>query len=165
MIRFLAVAALLVYLLGPCGDVVVDAMEVGYMARESNTRLAVATAQASGGDRPGGGVRSPRRGAVGMKAERGTALFGLGRVVITPCALDTLTDAGVAPRKLVVRHISGDWGELDEHDRRVNETALKTGRRLLSSYPFGSEGGPTSKVWVITEADRSATTILLPEEY
>ncbi len=92
-------------------------------------------------------------------------LFPLGRVMITPAALDAITDAGVAPRKLVVRHVLGDWGELDAHDREANETALKTGSRLLSSYPFGSEGNPHEKVWLITEANRSATTILLPEEY
>ncbi len=83
---------------------------------------------------------------------------------ITPAALDALTEASVAPHTLVARHHLGDWGELDDHDRRANEKALKTGRRLLSSYPFG-DGDPTLKVWIITEADRSTTTILLPEEY
>ena len=58
-------------------------------------------------------------------------------------------------------HITGDWGELDDHDRAENERSLKTGCRLLSAYRL-QDG---TKIWVITEADRSATTLLLPEEY
>ena len=84
----------------------------------------------------------------------------LGRVVATPGALQLLREAGEDPLHLLSRHASGDWGELDPHDRRENGLALKHGRRILSSYPAG--GG---RVWVITEADRSVTTILLPEEY
>ena len=63
-------------------------------------------------------------------------------------------------RILLARHRSGDWGELNEQDRRENELSLEHGWRVLSSYPIG-EG----RVWIITEADRSYTTILLPEEY
>ncbi|WP_404851334.1 plasmid related protein [Cupriavidus sp. D384] len=55
----------------------------------------------------------------------------------------------------------GDWGELDDEDRAQNETSLITGKRLLSSYTLDTG----TKVWVITEADRSVTTILLPDEY
>jgi hypothetical protein len=60
----------------------------------------------------------------------------------------------------LARHATGDWGELCAFDRQQNAVALCTGQRVLSSYPVG-EG----KIWIITEADRSVTTILLPEEY
>ncbi len=83
-----------------------------------------------------------------------------GRVVATPGALEVLTEAGEDPLRCLTRHASGDWGELDAHDRRENERSLKHGWRILSSYPVGGK-----TVWVITEADRSVTTILLPEEY
>ncbi len=88
-------------------------------------------------------------------------LFDLGRLVATTGALDALTEAGVAPRELLGRHLSGDWGELDPHDRRENERSLKYGFRLLSNYPLGTG----ARVWIITEADRSSTCLLLPSEY
>jgi hypothetical protein len=84
----------------------------------------------------------------------------LGRVVATPGALKTILGAGGDPFAYVARHASGDWGDLCTQDRRENGLALRHGRRVLSSYAVG-EG----RVWVITEADRSVTTILLPEEY
>jgi hypothetical protein len=62
---------------------------------------------------------------------------------------------------VLARHVSGDWGELPVEDIAANELALLTGKRLLSSYALPGDG----KVWVITEADRSSTTILLPNEY
>ena len=61
----------------------------------------------------------------------------------------------------LVRHIAGDWGDVDEHDRRENELSLIHGFRLLSAYTLYSG----TKIWIITEADRSVTTVLLPEEY
>ena len=61
---------------------------------------------------------------------------------------------------LLVRHLHGDWGDLDEHDKQVNTDALEQGGRVLSTY--GTEG---SNVYIITEADRSVTTILRPDEY
>ena len=85
----------------------------------------------------------------------------LGRVLATPGALRLLRDAGEDPLGYLARHASGDWGELDAHDRRANEWSLKHGWRVLSSYLVGEEG----RVWVITEADRSVTTLLLPQEY
>ena len=84
----------------------------------------------------------------------------LGRVVATPGALETILGAGGDPFSYTARHATGDWGELCALDRRENGLALRHGRRVLSSYPVGDE-----RVWVITEADRSVTTILLPEEY
>jgi len=87
--------------------------------------------------------------------------FPLGQLVATPTALSALVHQKVSPWALVRRHEQGDWGDLDEHDRQENEWALTDGTRLLSAYalPDGT------RIWVITEADRSATTLLLPEEY
>ena len=86
--------------------------------------------------------------------------LSLGRALATPGALRTLWEEGEDPLRLLARHASGDWGGLDAHDRRENRRSLKNGCLELSSYPVGQ-----GKVWVITEADRSVTTILLPEEY
>ncbi|KWR91484.1 hypothetical protein [Cupriavidus sp. IDO] len=92
----------------------------------------------------------------------GTApCFRLGRLLATPGALAALKKSQSHPIALLVRHVCGDWGELDDEDRQQNEIALVEGLRLLSSYVL--ETGKT--VWVITEADRSVTTLLLPEEY
>lgn len=88
------------------------------------------------------------------------APFPLGRVVATPGALKLLEESGEDLFSYLARHASGDWGEIGPQDGRENERSLKHGWRILSSYPVG-EG----RVWVITEADRSYTTILLPEEY
>ncbi len=90
------------------------------------------------------------------------ALFDLGRVVATPGALALLATAGENPAELLDRHVRGDWGEVPPEDARDNERSLKYGWRVMSSYPVG-EGG--EMVWVITEADRSSTCILLPSEY
>jgi hypothetical protein len=89
-----------------------------------------------------------------------TAPLPLGRVVATLGALNLLLEIGEDPFDFLARHATGDWGELCAFDRRQNEIALREGCRLLSSYPVGREC-----IWVITEADRSVTTILLPEEY
>ena len=88
--------------------------------------------------------------------------LSLGRVLATPGALRALSEVGEDPLRLLARHASGDSGELDECDRRENERSVKNGWRILSSYPIGKDG---EKVWVITEADRSSTTILFPSEY
>jgi hypothetical protein len=90
------------------------------------------------------------------------ALFPLGRVVATPGALALLAGAGEDPAGLLARHVSGDWGEVSPEDMRENELSLREGFRIISSYPVGSDG---ARVWLITEADRSTTCILLPEEY
>ena len=84
----------------------------------------------------------------------------LGRVVATPGALKLLMDTGEDPFGYIARHAAGDWGELCAFDRRQNEIALREGYRVLSSYEVS-----VGRVWIITEADRSITTILLPEEY
>lgn len=84
----------------------------------------------------------------------------MGRIVATPGALQLLEEAGEDPFPYLARHCSGDWGEIAQHDRRENERSLRQGWRILSSYPIGAE-----RIWIITEADRSVTTLLLPEEY
>lgn len=84
-------------------------------------------------------------------------LFPLGQVFITPGALAVDIDFSL----YLHRHQSGDWGDLDREDRAENNFSLKTGLRVLSAY-HTSAG---VKFWIITEADRSATTILLPSEY
>ena len=89
------------------------------------------------------------------------ARFPLGRTVATPGALDLLTRTGTDPGQVLARHHAGDWGEgLDGEDKQANEDALKHGSRLLSCYLVDGE-----RLWVITEADRSITTLLLPSEY
>ena len=95
-----------------------------------------------------------------MHSTTKAALFPLGQIVATPGALAALEKAGQTPLDFLSRHVRGDWGELDEDDRKENELSLTRGFRLLSSYR--TRLGET--VWVITEADRSAT-LLLPEEY
>ena len=89
------------------------------------------------------------------------ARFPPGRVVATPGALAALEEAGESPGIFLKRHLTGDWGEVDDHDRRENELSVVQGFWLLSAYTL-SNG---TKLWIITEADRSATTLLLPSEY
>jgi hypothetical protein len=84
----------------------------------------------------------------------------LGKVVATPGALKLLLEAGEDPLRFLARHASGDWGELCEFDRRQNQIALREGLRVFSSYETTA-----GRWWIITEADRSVTTILLPDEY
>ena len=88
-------------------------------------------------------------------------LFPLGRLGITPGAEAALEQAQRSPSEFIRRHQSGDFGDLAEEDQQANHAALRDGTRLLSSYVIDS--GLT--LWIITEADRSATTLLLPEEY
>ena len=83
----------------------------------------------------------------------------LGQTVATPAALAALTQPDIV--SALRRHTAGDWGEVDAHDRAANDDAVRTGERILSVYRSGS--GDT--FWVITEADRSVTTVLLPEDY
>ncbi len=87
--------------------------------------------------------------------------FALGQVVATPGALAAMEEAGQSPLGLLIRHQSGDWGELCEEDKTENDLSVREGFRILSAYVLTTK----VKVWIITEADRSATTFLLPEEY
>jgi hypothetical protein len=85
----------------------------------------------------------------------------LGQIVATPGALAAFEEFGEQPSDFLQRHASADWGDLGEEDRNANEFSMVHGLRLLSSYTL-SNGW---KIWVITEADRPSTTLLLPEEY
>ena len=87
--------------------------------------------------------------------------FSLGQVVATPGALDLLTKHDRHAYEFLSRHNAGDWGVLDEEDARENDVALINGFRLMSAYEIGDG----KRIWIITEADRSVTTILLPDEY
>lgn len=87
-------------------------------------------------------------------------LFPFGSIVSTPGVVDLVFNKGVNLFPLLERHLSGDWGDLDEQDKKENELSVKEGFRILSAYE--TEGG---KIWIITEADRSVTTFLLPSEY
>jgi hypothetical protein len=87
--------------------------------------------------------------------------FPLGQLVATPGALEALKEAEVSFLPYIRRHLEGDWGDVCPEDAAENELSLEQGFRLLSAYnlPDGC------RIWIITEADRTATTILLPEEY
>ncbi len=87
--------------------------------------------------------------------------FKPGRILATLGALEVIADAHVSLVDLLIRHLRGDWGELSDSDREQNERAITAGQRILSNYVL--PGGGT--VWIITEADRFATTFLLPVEY
>ena len=89
------------------------------------------------------------------------ARFALGETFITPGAQDALDIAGETAIQFLRRHMSADWGEVSEDDAKENEMSLTDGFRLLSAYRTAKG----QKIWIITEADRSATTILLPSEY
>ena len=87
-------------------------------------------------------------------------LFALGKVFATCGALALLDETGTDGFVLMHRHQNGDWGCVPPEDAEANEDALRTECRILSSYLVG-----TDKLWIITEADRSSTTLLLPSEY
>jgi len=88
-------------------------------------------------------------------------LFPLGLVAATPAALAALERAGAELQQILNRHLTGDWGDISAEDRAENDFALREGLRLLSAYRLSSG----ARIWVITEADRSVTTLLLADEY
>lgn len=91
--------------------------------------------------------------------------FNPGQFGATPAALATVPQSSIIDA--IARHVEGDWGDVSEAEKRANNRALRDGERLLSAYHAKSEGAPEREVkfWIITEADRSATTVLLPSEY
>lgn len=97
------------------------------------------------------------------------ALFSIGQLLSTPGALAAVTEEASKRHieemhvisSLVLSHMTGDWGEVDDEDKELNNQSVKNGTRILSAYTLSTG----VKVWIITEADRSVTTILLPEEY
>jgi hypothetical protein len=104
------------------------------------------------------GVRGHSQKSIRVRVMN-TNLFNPGRILATPGALD-LALLGTDLSRFLSRHLSGDWGDLCKEDKEENNFSLINGFRLLSAYETG-EG----RLWIITEADRSATTVLLPEEY
>jgi hypothetical protein len=95
-----------------------------------------------------------------------TKKFSLGRIVATPGALEALRDAGQSVGEFLARHVTGDWGDLHEDDRQLNDVALIDGSRILSAY-VTKKG---VRIWIITEANnevdlRYLTTLLLSSEY
>ena len=90
-----------------------------------------------------------------------TRLFSLGQIVATPGALQALEKAGQLASHFLVKHALGDWGDLCPEDKQANDEAVADDLRILSAYKL-SDG---VRIWCITECDRSATTLLLPEEY
>ena len=98
---------------------------------------------------------------MGVKSSNHAPKFSLGQLVATPGALDALAQSGQSPADFLSRHVRGDWGEVGDEDKGLNDEALVHGTRLLSAYRT-LRG---VRIWVITEADRSSTCVLLPEEY
>lgn len=88
--------------------------------------------------------------------------FELGQVVATPGAIRLLSEQSVNPALLLLRHQLGDWGDLDHEDKCANDVAVRTGERIFSAYNVPDK---EHRIWVITEWDRSVTTLLLPSEY
>lgn len=104
----------------------------------------------------------PRKEDIRMQTELiPEGKFPLGQIVATPGAIEALRRAGQTPLEFLARHARGDWGELDREDQQENGFSLREGFRLLSAYRL-KDG---RRLWIITEADRSVTTFLLPEEY
>jgi hypothetical protein len=94
----------------------------------------------------------------------GSALAGsfkLGQIVSTPGALNALTEANQTPLEFLARHAAKDWGDVSEEDAHENDLSVRESFRVLSAYRLRTGG----KIWIITEADRSSTCILTPEEY
>ena len=87
--------------------------------------------------------------------------FPLGRVVAMPGALRALEKAEQLPAAFLDRHVNGDWGEVPDEDKQENEFSVQHGFRIVSAYTTSAG----DRIWIITEADRSSTTILLPSEY
>jgi hypothetical protein len=97
-------------------------------------------------------IAPPRRTSINLP---------LGRLLSTPGAIAALAKAGQAPLELINRHRTGDWGDVDAHDWAANDQAVTGGERVLSAYTL-KDG---VRIWIISEADRAATTLLLPDEY
>ena len=87
--------------------------------------------------------------------------FTLGQIVSTPGALEAFTEAGQNPMEFLSRHVAGDWGQAEKAAAAENELSIKDGFRILSAYTLKTG----TRIWIITEADRSSTCVLLPSEY
>jgi len=89
-------------------------------------------------------------------------LFRLGQIVGTPGSLALLEQTRTDVVDLLMRHVKGDWGVVCAADARLNDQAVIDGTRVISAYELGNR---REKLWIITDADRQATTLLLPDEY
>ena len=89
-------------------------------------------------------------------------LFPLGHLVATPGAIDALAATGQTPAEFLVRHQCGDYGCVNDEDKKANDDAVRCGERVFSAYMLNDD---ETKLWLITEADRSSTCLLLPDEY
>jgi ABC-type enterochelin transport system ATPase subunit len=96
-----------------------------------------------------------------MVARANGPKFLIGRLVATPGALGALGKAKQGVLALIARHVKGDWGEVCAEDAKANDWSVENEARILSAYTLPNG----VKVWIITEADRSSTCVLLPEEY
>lgn len=107
------------------------------------------------------GVTITEAGRQALLPEPMRPLFSLGDLRMTPGARDAMLSAGQSPAVYVERHARGDWGDMDADDQRANARALDRGERIFSAYnlPDGT------RLWIITEWDRSSTCLLLPDEY
>ena len=114
-------------------------------------------------------MRCQTKGSEMSKSRQGDARpkFPLGRIYATPGALELLERSKQTAHTLLARHVHGDWGLVHPEDAAANELAVSSGTRIVSSYAVGRAGvnGDAGVIWIITEADRSATTLLLPGEY
>jgi len=100
-------------------------------------------------------------GADSIAPRRHTSInLPLGRLLSTPGAIEAMAKAGQEPLELINRHRTGDWGEVDAHDWAANDQAIIQGERVLSAYTLKD----SVRIWIITESDRAATTLLLPDE-
>lgn len=99
--------------------------------------------------------------ANGESAATAAPLFHMGQLLATPGALEMLETLHLTALQFLLRHVSGDWGDICAEDRQANVDSLRYGNRLMSVYVLST----SYRLWVITEADRSTTTLLLPEEY
>jgi len=88
-------------------------------------------------------------------------LFPLGRIVATPGAIAAMDRSGQQPTTFLAKHVTGDWGDVCADDKKLNDQSVSEGSRILSAYKTTAG----EKIWIISEADRSATTLLLPDEY
>lgn len=96
-----------------------------------------------------------------MAQDRRAIRFPLGRILATSGALSALANSGQTALEFLARHSRGDWGEVCKEDQAANDRAVEVGERILSAYKT-TRG---VRIWIITEWDRSVTTLLLPEEY
>ena len=95
------------------------------------------------------------------ETDKAPGLFLLGRVLSTPGALSACEEARVDPRLYLARHVAGDWGDLEAEDKAANDAAILSEARILSAYTLPTD----ERLWIITEANRAYTTLLLPLEY